>query len=131
MKIEVLGTRSKIEPSAQKYKNYSGFLIDDKILLDAGEASYLERSPETIIFTHFHPDHAFFVFKDQEFIPKIPLFGPEKHSLVPNLNVISGKFDVIGYKITPIPVIHALHLKSLGYLIEKDAKKVFFSGDVA
>lgn len=131
MKIEVLGTRAKIKPSAPKYKNHTGFLIDDTILLDVGEREFLNKNPKAIVFTHFHPDHAFFVMDNENFDSGIPHYGPEEHELAPDLNVITGTFELEGYKFTPIPVLHALRLKSLGYLVEKDDKKIFFTGDVA
>jgi glyoxylase-like metal-dependent hydrolase (beta-lactamase superfamily II) len=131
MKIRILGTRGKIEPKAENYVKHTGFLIDEKILIDVGEPEYMDYRPEAIVFTHFHPDHAFFVPEKQKFTPNIPLFGPEAQELVPDLKVISGKFEIGEYSFTPIPVIHALKLKSLGYVIQKGQKKIFITGDVA
>lgn len=131
MKIEILGSRGKVEPSAPIYKNHSGFLIDKKILIDVGEPEFLNRNPELILFTHFHPDHAFFLYEDKEFTSDIPHYGPEEHPLIPKLEVITGRFQIMGYEITPVPVIHALNLKSCGYVLEKDEKRVLFTGDVA
>lgn len=130
MKIKILGTRGKVKPSAPRHSKYSGILIDNKIMVDIGEQAYLEYNPEAIVFTHFHPDHAFFVFHNETFSPGIPLFGPEKQELVPNLKVITSSFKIKDYKFTPVPVIHALHLKSFAYLIEKGKKKIFITGDV-
>lgn len=131
MKIKILGTRGKIEPSAPKHENHTGFLIDDRILVDVGEQKYMDHAPEAVVFTHFHPDHAFFVPEKEKFDPKIPLFGPEANELIPKLKVVDKKFSIKGYSFTPVPVIHALRLKSLGYIIEKDGKRVFITGDVA
>ena len=131
MKIEVLGTRAKIKPSADSYRNHTGFLIDDRILLDVGEKEFLTKRPEAIVFTHFHPDHAYFIFEHEVFEPGIPHFGPEPHELIPRLKIIEREFSLRGYLFTPVPVIHALRLKSSGYVVEKDGKKVFFTGDVA
>lgn len=131
MKIEVLGTRAKIKASAPGYKNHTGFLLDDRILLDVGEESYLDRKPEAVIFTHFHPDHAFFVFENEVFNPKIPHYGPEPYHLTPRLKIIQEKFLLKDYLFTPVPVIHALKLISFAYVVEKDGKRVFFTGDVA
>ncbi|MGB7784781.1 MAG: MBL fold metallo-hydrolase [Salinimicrobium sp.] len=131
MKIKVLGTRGKVEPSAPKHTRYTGFLIDDKIQVDVGEPEYMNSNPEAVVFTHFHPDHAFFVFDQEKFEPDIPLFGPEENELIPKLKVVEKKFSIKGYSFTPVPVIHALRLKSLGYVIEKDKKRVLITGDVA
>lgn len=131
MKIKILGTRGKIEPKAEDHINHSGVLLDDKILIDLGEENYMDYLPEAIVFTHFHPDHAYFVPEKEKFTPKIPLFGPEAHELIPQLKVISGEFEVGDYKFTPVPVIHALKLKSLGYIIQKGQKRLFITGDVA
>lgn len=131
MKIKILGTRGKIEPKAESHINHTGFLLDDKILIDVGEPDYMDHRPGAVVFTHFHPDHAFFVPEKQKFTPKIPLFGPEAHELIPQLRVISGEFEIGEYKFTPVPVIHALRLKSLGYIIQKGQKKIFITGDVA
>lgn len=60
MKIKILGTRGKIEPKAEDHVNHTGFLIDDKILIDVGERKYMDNQPKAVVFTHFHPDHAFF-----------------------------------------------------------------------
>ena len=131
MKIKVLGTRGKIEPSAENYKNHTAFLIDNKILVDVGEAHYMEHNPEAVVFTHFHPDHAYFVETKEKFAPKIPLFGPEEQDFAPGLQVVDGEFNIGEYSFRPVPVLHALRLKSLGYIIEKGGKKIFITGDVA
>lgn len=131
MKLKILGTRGKIEPSAPEHKNHTGFLLDSKILIDVGEPEYLDHNPEAIVFTHFHPDHAFFVAEKNKFDPKIPVYGPEPQEFIPNLKIISEKFRIGEYSFSPIPVIHALRLKSLGYIIEKDGKRIFITGDVA
>jgi len=83
MNIKILGTRAKIEASAKAYYNHSGYLIDDIILIDLGEAKFLKEKHEAIVFTHFHPDHAYLVFDQTIFKPTVPHYGPEKNKLVP------------------------------------------------
>ena len=131
MKLKILGTRGKIEPSAPNHKNHTGFLLDDNILIDVGEPKYMNHDPQAVVFTHFHPDHAFFVAEKEKFAPRIPLFGPEPQEFIPGLRIISEKFSIGEYSFSPVPVIHALRLKSLGYIIQKDQKKIFITGDVA
>jgi phosphoribosyl 1,2-cyclic phosphodiesterase len=36
-----------------------------------------------------------------------------------------------GYEITPFPVAHSLHVKSVGYVIKKGPKSIFYTGDIA
>jgi ribonuclease BN (tRNA processing enzyme) len=131
MKVKILGTRGKIPQSALRHRNYSGILLDEKILVDAGQEEDLKYKPEAIVFTHFHPDHAFFVFNEEIFKPEIPLFGPEALELVPDLKVVTKAFSIGKYEFTPVPVIHALRLKSLGYIIKKGKIRIFITGDVA
>ncbi|HEY9185015.1 MAG TPA: MBL fold metallo-hydrolase [Salegentibacter sp.] len=131
MEIEILGCRGKIKARAPKYRNHSGFLVNEKLLIDVGEEAFLERKPKAIIFTHFHPDHAYFIFKEETFSPKTPHYGPESHPLIPELKIISAETEISGFSITPVPVIHAKNLKSYGYVVEKHGKRVFFTGDVA
>lgn len=131
MKIKILGTRGLVKQSKPYHSRHTGILIDDTILVDLGEDEYLEHKPESIIFTHFHPDHAWFVSHNKKFEPGIPIYAPEQHDLVPEVRVIKDKFSVAEYVITPIPVIHSIKVKSLGYVIEKENKKIFISGDVA
>lgn len=131
MKIEILGSRGKIKPSAPKYEKHSGILIDDTLLIDVGEPEYFDKNPEAIIFTHFHPDHAYFEYEKESFSPKIPIYGPEENPLIPTLKIISERSKIKNYTVSPIPVIHAKNLKSLGYIIEKDQKRIFITGDVA
>lgn len=131
MKVKILGTRGKIEESKPYHSKHTGYLLDDTILVDVGEREFLDKKPEAVVFTHFHPDHAFFVEPEEEFDPGIPVYAPENLKLVKGLEVAEGKFKVKAYQFTPIPVIHSLKVKSLAYLIEKGDKKLFISGDVA
>ncbi|MBA3238189.1 MAG: hypothetical protein H0T62_07585 [Parachlamydiaceae bacterium] len=61
MHLKVLGTRGEIEQSAPRHRKHSGLLINDELLLDLGEKSYLKYCPRWILLTHLHPDHAYFV----------------------------------------------------------------------
>lgn len=131
MNLKILGTRGKIPQSAPRYEKYSGILLDDQILIDLGEAEYLKYEPKAIVFTHFHPDHAFFVSGTEKFDPQVPLYGPEEQELIPHLKTITKEFRIGEFSFTPIPVIHALRLKSFGYLIQKEGKSVLITGDVA
>lgn len=131
MKIKILGTRGEIEENAPWHTKHSGILIDDKVLIDLGEKEYLNYNPSFVVFTHLHPDHAFFVRNNNKLKQEIDAYAPESSEQIENLQVVTGPFEKNGYKFTPIPVIHSLKVKSLAYIIEKDDKRLLYTGDVA
>ena len=47
------------------------------------------------------------------------------------MKVISESIEVAGYRIIPVPITHSLKVKSVAYLIEKDNKRIFYTGDIA
>lgn len=130
MQIKFLGTRGEIKEKSKNYKNHSGILIDQKILIDFGEEKYLQYQPTLILITHFHPDHAFFIKDKNEYKISIPVYTPEKNKLIPNAKIITKKMKWNGYEITPVPTIHSVKIKSQGYLIKKGKKIIFYSGDM-
>lgn len=131
MKIRILGTRGEIEESAPWHNKHSGVLIDNRFLLDLGEEEYLEEDPEFVVFTHFHPDHAFFVRRKRELGRKIEAYGPEIPEDLKEVHKVTEAFERGGYRFTPIPTIHSLKVVSQAYIIEKDNKRILYTGDVA
>lgn len=132
MKITMLGTRGEIEESALYHSKHSGVLIDDMLLLDCGEESFLKYKPKAILITHLHPDHAFFVRRgyafDFELLKDIDWYAPETYK---DQGIVLKKSIVIaGYTITPIPTLHSLHVKSQAYSIQKNGKKIIYTGDM-
>lgn len=131
MKIEFLGTRGKIKPSAPRYENHTGILIDDQLLFDVGEPEFLELPHQLIFFTHYHPDHAFFISAEVPFEVSTPHYGPEVHPMLPDVIIFDSELKWGEYRITSFPVIHARNLRSLGYVVESNGKRVMLTGDVA
>lgn len=130
MKITILGTRGEVKPSAPYHVRHSGVLIDDCLLFDLGQKEFLTYNPSHIFITHLHPDHAFFV-RDTQQISHIsaPIFAPEKYKGM-SLSILSKAYTVGPYKITPVPTMHSLKVKSQGYIIQKGKQKIFYSGDM-
>lgn len=128
MKIKIFGTRGEIKPSAPYHARHSGVLIDDCLLFDLGQKEFLTYNPSHIFITHLHPDHAFFV-RDAQQIPhiSIPIFAPEEFK---GVSVLSKEYVVGPYRITPVPTMHSLKVKSQGYIIQKGTQKIFYSGDM-
>ena len=130
MRIKILGARGEVRLSKAGYQKHSGILIDKKILLDLGEKEYLDYNPEIIFITHLHPDHAFFASGKEKLSIPIPVYAPEKSAKLKTINILARPLVISKYKITPIPVIHSLKVRSQGYLIEKENKRIFYTGDL-
>jgi ribonuclease BN (tRNA processing enzyme) len=130
MKIKILGTRGEIEESAAYHSKQSGVLVDNKLLLDCGDKKFLKYNPRAILITHLHPDHAFFVRKVAKLPVSLPpIYAPEKYKDM-EIRVTKKPFTVLGYRITPIPTIHSLKVKSNAYLIYHKKKKILYTGDM-
>jgi ribonuclease BN (tRNA processing enzyme) len=128
MKIKILGTRGEIDQSAPYHAKQSGILIDNKLLLDCGDKTFLAYKPRAILITHLHPDHAFFVRDGDESIA-VPMYAPEKYKNI-KIHVIKKAFTIHSYRITPIATIHSLKVKSQAYLIQHKNKKILYTGDM-
>ena len=129
MKIKILGTRGEIEESAPYHSKKSGVLVDNNILLDVGDERFLEYNPKYILITHLHPDHAYFVRHHEEAPMKVPLYAPEKYNNA-TIHLTNKPFSIDSYRVTPIPTIHSLKVKSNSYLIEHKGKRILYTGDM-
>jgi hypothetical protein len=128
MRLKILGTRGNIQPSAPKYAQHSGILVDARILLDLGEAAYLRYRPQHIFITHLHSDHAAFLRSDM--VTDAEIYLPEPTPKVPAARVMSRPVQSGSYRIVPVPTVHSLKVRSLGYVVEKGGRRVFFSSDL-
>lgn len=128
--IQMLGSKGEIEASLPYHSKKSGVLVNGELLLDIGEKSYLEYAPKWIVMTHLHPDHAYFMRKGHEEIPKTKavLYAPE--SPFASIQVLNQKTKIGPYLITPIPTHHSKNVLSQGYLIEKEGISFLYTGDL-
>lgn len=129
MKIKVLGTRGEIEESAPYHSKQSGLLLDSKILLDIGDKRFLKYKPKFILITHLHPDHAYFVRHHEKPKINVPIYAPEEYDNL-KIHITNKPFKINSYKITPIPTIHSIKVKSNAYLIEHKKKRLLYTGDM-
>ncbi|MEA2020305.1 MAG: MBL fold metallo-hydrolase [Patescibacteria group bacterium] len=129
MKVKVLGTRGEIKPSLPYHSRHTGLLVDGEILLDLGEPEFLEKDLGVILITHLHPDHAFFVKSDKKVDVNVPIYAPESSENV-EVTVVSEPFTVFEYNITPILTHHSKKVRSVAYLIEKNGKRLLYTGDM-
>ena len=119
MLIKILGTRGEIEASKPYHSRHSGVLIDKNILFDVGEKEYLKLKPEYIFITHLHPDHAFFLRNHEDL---------EREYFYPGN--FKNKKKIADYRIWPIPTHHSIKVDSQAYLIQKDSKRLLYTGDL-
>lgn len=128
MHITVLGTRGNIESSAPGYSKHSGILVDDLILLDIGEKEYFKHNPKYVFITHLHPDHAGIAADD---VPKgTVIYAPESLPRLPMIRTISEPVHAGAYTVTPVPTVHSQRVKSAGYLLEKNGKRILYTSDL-
>ena len=129
MRIRVLGTRGEIEPSAPYHARHSGVLLDDTILLDLGEREFLDYEPRAALITHLHPDHAFFV-RDRSATVAMPVYAPEARSDGVRVRAVAGEMTLHRHRVTAIPTVHSLKVKSCAYRIEKGGRSLLYTGDL-
>ena len=119
----------------------SSILINDSILIDAGPDIYHQLlrfdvcDINSILITHGHPDHIFGLLdlnpRKCKTLKNAPIFGSEKtwialDSLFPNSGYRREifedykSFELDGLKITPVPVVHAKNVHTVGFVIEDE-----------
>lgn len=128
MRVEILGTRGNIPLSARAHARHSGILIDGRLLLDLGETSYLRRRPKHIFITHLHPDHA--ALLRSEVALAAETYVPEPCRALPQAKVISGLVRAGAHRVVPVPTRHSVHVRSVGYVVEKGRRRIFYSSDL-
>jgi glyoxylase-like metal-dependent hydrolase (beta-lactamase superfamily II) len=129
VRVKILGTRGNIEVSAPGRIKHSGILVDDRLLLDAGEKEYLKYRPRWIFITHLHSDH---MALDAGEIPTdVPIYVPETSRSVPKAQIVSSESVAVGpYTVTPVPTVHSHRVKSVGYVVQSGNERFFYSSDM-
>ena len=128
MRVHVLGTRGEIARSAPRYRRHAGVLIDRRILLDLGERSYLRHRPEAIFISHLHPDHAAFLARPLAIDADVYL--PEHARKLPAGKLITSPVAIGAYRVVPVPTEHSHRVRSMGFIVEKGRRRLFYSSDL-
>jgi ribonuclease BN (tRNA processing enzyme) len=132
MKIRVLGTRGEIPQSAPYHSRRSGILVDGRLMLDIGDRRFLTYNPRSIILTHLHVDHAFFL-RTPERSPAIdiPIYGPEAyHRGKIRVEKIGTTARIAGYHIRTIPTIHSYRVASQAIMVSARKRTFLYTGDL-
>lgn len=126
--VHVLGTRGRIRSSARRYARHAGVLVDGGILLDVGDPAYLRHRPDAIFISHLHPDHA--AFPAGRGAPDADVYVPQAARTLPWARVMAGPVDVAGCRVVPVPTVHSHVVRSLGFVVEKGGRRLFYSSDL-
>jgi hypothetical protein len=106
VQLRILGTRGNIDVSAPGYVKHYGILVDDRLLLDAGEKEYLDYRPRWIFITHEHSDHM--ALKSADIPKRVSIYAPETSHSIPTARIVSSKPVIAGrYTVTPVPTVHS------------------------
>ncbi len=143
MKLTFLGTRGYIEAKSGRHRMHSSLLVsrgDGRVMVDCGE-TWLGRledvSPDAIVITHAHPDHAFGL---SEGAP-CPVYATsdawEKRELggfdIEDRRAVElrEEMDICGITFEAFPVLHSTRAPAVGYRISAGRAAVFYVPDVA
>ena len=136
MKIVFIGTKGEIEEESVSHRLHTSTAFDN-LVIDWGtghtEQELEAYKPEAVLITHLHLDHysaeALGKFALETYVPEECLKGELKASSL--INVWKGLNErwIAGFKVKPYPVLHSLNAPTVGYLLEKGGKRVFYSPD--
>jgi glyoxylase-like metal-dependent hydrolase (beta-lactamase superfamily II) len=135
VQIEILGTRGEIPQSCRRHSKHSGILVDDQLLIDVGEKSFLKRAPRWILLTHLHPDHAYFIRRGKVETPPTSalIYAPEippHEQLSHKIRLFDRKKRIGPYTVIPIPTHHSKQVKSQAYLVKRGGRSFLYTGDL-
>ena len=128
MRVHILGTRGNVPRSAARYARHAGILIDRRILLDFGEASYVRYHPRQIFISHLHADHAIFLQRSVAFDGAI--YVPEHTRALAAAKVMLRPVRAGDYRVVPVPTQHSHKVRSRGFIVEKSGRRLFYSSDL-
>lgn len=141
MKLTFLGTRGYIAASSRRHRLHAALLVGyrgRRVMMDCGETwlGRFERwSPDAIVLTHAHPDHAFGLAQGAScpvyatratwaILPAFPVSEPRQvRPRVP--------FRIGEIRLEAFPLEHSLRAPAVGYRITAGRVAVFYAPDVA
>jgi len=142
MKLKFLGTRGYIKPKTKRHLNHTSLMIthkNQKIMIDCGE-TFLNKlnkiSPNHIVITHAHPDHAFGLEKGSpcpvwatkttwKLIEKFPIDKKFRKIIYPR-----KKQKIANITFEAFKILHSIKAPAVGYRISFGKIAFFYVPDV-
>ncbi|MBD3380990.1 MAG: MBL fold metallo-hydrolase [candidate division Zixibacteria bacterium] len=140
MKLKFIGTRGNIEAKNRRHRRHSSLLVsynNQNLMIDCGKdwrGNFQKYSPQAILLTHAHPDHAFGLkdgapcpvyatstswkkLDDLEIDDKRKLSTDKKHT-------------VKGIEVKACTVEHSLKAPAVGFRMKAGRHQIFYAPDL-
>jgi phosphoribosyl 1,2-cyclic phosphodiesterase len=140
MKLTFLGTRGEIDVRTRRHRMHTSLLVSYRaanVMIDAGLdwLGKLKRvSPNAIVLTHAHPDHAWGLKQGAP----CPVYAPEKtwqelkHYPIDDRHVIKERAPtkIRGITFEAFPVEHSILSPAVGYRVSVGRARIFYAPDL-
>src|SRR5947207_2498802 len=140
MQLTFLGTRGEIDARTRRHRMHTSLLVSyrsAKVMIDCGLdwLGKLKRvSPNAIVLTHAHPDHAWGIKQGAS----CSVYAPEKtwqeltHYLIEDRHVIKQRTPtkICGITFEAFPVEHSVLSPTVGYRVTGGRACIFYAPDL-
>ena len=140
MKLTFLGTRGEIEKRTRRHRMHTSLMVSYRnadVMIDCGLdwLGKLKRvSPNAIVLTHAHPDHAWGLKQGAP----CPVYAPKKtwnelrHYPIKDRHVIEERKPkkICGMTFEAFPVEHSILSPAVGYRVSAGRACIFYAPDL-
>jgi phosphoribosyl 1,2-cyclic phosphodiesterase len=137
MTLTFLGTRGEIEARTRRHRMHTSLLVSyrgARVMIDCGLdwLGKLKRvSPDAIVLTHAHPDHAWGLKRGAP----CPVYAPQKtwrelqHYPIKDRLVIKERTPtkICGITFEVFPVEHSILSPAVGYRVSAGRARIFYA----
>src|SRR5215472_12954075 len=140
MKLTFLGTRGEIDTRTRRHRMHTSLLVSYRsanVMIDCG-LDWLRKlkrvSPNAIVLTHAHPDHAWGL----KCGASCPVYAPQKtwqelqHYPIKDRDVIDERTStkIFGITFEAFPVEHSILSPAVGYRLSAGRACIFYAPDL-